>query len=509
MPYFRSKSLSRESQFREARLPYASSPAHSGPPQRGSASDAVPSDPVSHRKHRNADRNASLTRETSQDRIRILFVSDFFYPQLGGVEMHQFQLAQCLMKRGHKVVVLTHAYGNRKGVRYMTNGLKVYYIPQLPIYNQNSLPTVFCAMPLLRDILVRERIDLVHAHQAFSTLAHESLFHASLMGYRTCFTDHSLFGFRDASSIHMNKLLKLTLCDVNHVICVSNTSKENTVLRAMLDPLDVSVIPNAVDSSNFYPTPFIREPNKVTIVVVSRLTYRKGVDLLVGVIPTLCAKYRNLHFVIGGDGPKRLELEEMREKHQLHDRVELLGAIAHKDVQKVLARGQIFLNCSLTEAFCIAIVEAASCGLLVVSTAVGGVPEVLPPDMIQLSKPNTDDLIVAVDLALKRVDQVDPWKFHRRIQQMYDWNYVAERTDIVYRRILMHPPSSLIRKIHKLSACGSWAGKLFCCIVAAMYLFWCLLEVIRPREQIDIAPEFPTHEYSQHQQKNSQKDVNR
>jgi hypothetical protein len=40
-----------------------------------------------------------------------------------------------------------------------------------------------------------------------------------------------------------------------------------------------------------------------------------------------------------------------------------------------LIRGQIFLNTSLTEAFCIAIVEAASCGLLVVSTKVGGLPE--------------------------------------------------------------------------------------------------------------------------------------
>ena len=39
-------------------------------------------------------------------------------------------------------------------------------------------------------------------------------------------------------------------------------------------------------------------------------------------------------------------------------------------------RGQIFLNASLTEAFCMAIVEAAAAGLLVVSTAVGGVPEV-------------------------------------------------------------------------------------------------------------------------------------
>ena len=46
------------------------------------------------------------------------------------------------------------------------------------------------------------------------------------------------------------------------------------------------------------------------------------------------------------------------------------------------------MNASLTEAFCIAILEAASCGLLCVSTNVGGVSEVLPPDMILLADPS-------------------------------------------------------------------------------------------------------------------------
>lgn len=52
-------------------------------------------------------------------------VCDFFYPRLGGVEMHIWSLSQCLLSRGHRVVVITHGYDNRKGVRYMTNGLKV------------------------------------------------------------------------------------------------------------------------------------------------------------------------------------------------------------------------------------------------------------------------------------------------------------------------------------------------------------------------------------------------
>jgi phosphatidylinositol glycan class A protein len=59
----------------------------------------------------------------------------------------------------------------------------------------------------------------------------------------------------------------------------------------------------------------------------------------------------------------------------------------------VLCRGHIFLNTSLTEAFCIAILEAASCGLLCVSTNVGGIPEVLPPSMIYMAEPRATSMI--------------------------------------------------------------------------------------------------------------------
>ena len=56
---------------------------------------------------------------------RILMVTDFFYPNVGGVENHVYMLSQCLLSLGHHVVILTHAYGDRTGVRYLTNGLKV------------------------------------------------------------------------------------------------------------------------------------------------------------------------------------------------------------------------------------------------------------------------------------------------------------------------------------------------------------------------------------------------
>mmetsp|Transcript_22565 Transcript_22565/g.24091 ORF Transcript_22565/g.24091 Transcript_22565/m.24091 type:complete len:101 (+) Transcript_22565:162-464(+) len=58
---------------------------------------------------------------------RIAMVCDFFYPRLGGVEMHIWSLSQHLIRMGHKVIVITHSYANRKGVRYMPGPLKVYY----------------------------------------------------------------------------------------------------------------------------------------------------------------------------------------------------------------------------------------------------------------------------------------------------------------------------------------------------------------------------------------------
>ena len=89
----------------------------------------------------------------------------------------------------------------------------------------------------------------------------------------------------------------------------------------------------------------------------------------------------------------------------LQDCIELLGPIRHKDVLsmlffffffktyiffQVLSRGSIFMNTSLTEAFGIAILEAACAGLYVVSTRVGGVPEILPEDMISFAEPEED-----------------------------------------------------------------------------------------------------------------------
>ena len=81
-------------------------------------------------------------------------------------------------------MVVTHAYGDCRGVRYLTHGLKVYYLHRQPFYLQSTFPTLLGSMHMLRLICLRERITIVHAHQAFSTLALEACVNACTMGYK-------------------------------------------------------------------------------------------------------------------------------------------------------------------------------------------------------------------------------------------------------------------------------------------------------------------------------------
>ncbi|KAK9479580.1 hypothetical protein V1514DRAFT_327609, partial [Lipomyces japonicus] len=423
----------------------------------------------------------------------IAMVSDFFYPSPGGIESHIYQLSSKLISLGHSVVIITHGHGSRTGVRYLTHGLKVYYVPFLVLYRESTFPSVFSFFPILRNILIREEIEIVHGHGSLSSLCHEAILHSRTMGLRTVFTDHSLFGFADPGSILGNKLLKFTLSDIGHVICVSHTCKENTVLRASLDPVTVSVIPNAVVALNFRPDSTKASPENITIVVISRLYPNKGADLLTAVIPRICLLHPTVKFIIAGSGPREIDIEQMREKYQLQERVELLGSIRHEDVHDVMVKGHIYLHPTLTEAFGTVLVEAASCGLLVVTTKVGGIPEVLPSHMTIFSSPSEDSLVESTSKAISLIESkaIDTSKFHDQVKGMYDWRDVARRTESVYDIVAKIENEPVIDRLKRYYGCGIWAGKLFVMCVAIDYLILRVLEWLFPESKIDRVRKWP------------------
>ncbi|XP_050898295.1 phosphatidylinositol N-acetylglucosaminyltransferase subunit A isoform X3 [Lathyrus oleraceus] len=132
---------------------------------------------------------------------------------------------------------------------------------------------------------------------------------------------------------------------------------------------------------------------------------------------------------------------------------------------------------SLTEAFCIAILEAASCGLLTVSTRVGGVPEVVPDDMIVLAEPDPSDMVRAIQRAITMLPKIDPQVMHNRMRELYSWHDVSKRTEIVYDRALKCSDQNLLERLSRYLSCGAWAGKIFCLVMIFNFLLWHLLEL--------------------------------
>lgn len=330
---------------------------------------------------------------------------------------------------------------------------------------------------------------------------------------------------------------------------LTRDSKENTTLRASLNPLAVSVIPNAVVASNFRPLrpnevrsaqlqgdkgallPPPPDPSQpigpgdpITIIVISRLFYNKGTDLLISALPLLLDRHENLRFIIAGSGPQAIDLEQMLDSlpQQLvympngQSRVVLLGSIRHEEVRDVMVRGHMLLSTSLTEAFGTVLVEAASCGLMVVATRVGGVPEVLPGNMTVFVLPEVEDVVRGVTEAvgLLTTKAVRRDRFHDQVKMMYSWSDIARRTERVYDLITGAPsaldnseyydseweyygqPTTtqsfiLIDRLKRYYGCGIWAGKLFVIVVVIDYLIYCVLEILYPREGIDLCKPWP------------------
>jgi len=144
----------------------------------------------------------------------------------------------------------------------------------------------------------------------------------------------------------------------------------------------------------------------------------------------------------------------------------------------------------LTESFCIAILEAASTGLFVVSTNVGGVPEVLPPDMVELADANIDALVERLSKALsERIETVDPFEYHQRVKDMYSWERVANETALVYDEVLNKPRLTFLQRLARYKTVGWIAGYVVCFLAITQHFVVSVVEWWHPRDNIATVPD--------------------
>lgn len=143
----------------------------------------------------------------------------------------------------------------------------------------------------------------------------------------------------------------------------------------------VEVIHNGVDTDAFssvHSCASMRAryaaPNQSIVVSVGRLVGWKGIHVVINAI----ASIPSVVYLVVGTGPEERELKMLASRLGVSDRVIFAGRVAHGDLPQLLAQCDVFVQPSIgEEAFGISVVEAMACGLPVIASDNGGLPEIV------------------------------------------------------------------------------------------------------------------------------------
>jgi len=157
-------------------------------------------------------------------------------------------------------------------------------------------------------------------------------------------------------------------------------------------------ISNGVDTEHFHPGQ--PDPDTFVIGTVGRAQDVKNQALLIDAFIDLRARLpqRKMRLAIVGDGPLRAALQQKAQAAGLGDAVWLPGA--RTDIADLMRTFSVFALSSLAEGTPVTLLEAMACGLPVVSTAVGGIPDLVQENVTGLLVANGDSAALAGALAV-------------------------------------------------------------------------------------------------------------
>jgi glycosyltransferase involved in cell wall biosynthesis len=140
---------------------------------------------------------------------------------------------------------------------------------------------------------------------------------------------------------------------------------------------EVHVVPFGVDCQLFCPAERINTTTAVTLGFVKHLKLKYGPEHLIRAVSLVVDRHPQTRLLMAGSGELRSQLEELTGQLGLTRSVSFLGAIEHRQVPELLRNVDIFVMPSIREEFGVAAVEAQAMEIPVISTRVGGVPEVV------------------------------------------------------------------------------------------------------------------------------------
>lgn len=302
------------------------------------------------------------------------------YPTFGGSGVLATELGKALADKGHQVHFITY----QQPVRLNEFHANIFYhevvVPTYPLFDYPPYETALAST--LVDIVKNNQLDLLHVHYAIphasaAFMAREILkktgkyvpFITTLHG-----TDITLVG-RDKT---FTPVVTFSINQSDRITAVSDNLKEETYRNFKVDK-EIQVIHNFVDVGRFNKKPLdafkkvISPDNEKIILHASNFRKIKRVKDIVKIFD-LVRKQVPSKLLFVGDGPERSGAENLCRELGICDEIRFVGK--QEKIEEVLPIADVFLLTSEYESFGLAALEAMAAGVPVISTNVGGLPEI-------------------------------------------------------------------------------------------------------------------------------------
>ena len=302
------------------------------------------------------------------------------YPTFGGSGVVATELGIALAEHGHEIHFITY----KQPVRLQLLHNNIHYhevsVPNYPLFHYQ--PYELALSSKLVNMAKLHEIEIVHVHYAIphayagymakQMLAQEGIFIPMVTTLHG--TDITLVG----SHPFYKPAVTFSINNSDAVTSVSKSLKDDT-LRLFNIKKEIEVVPNFIDTKkyeNLYSNcerELIASNNEKIITHISNIRKVKRVDDVIEIFDRI-QKELPAKLVIVGDGPEKESLENLCKKKGIDEKVLFVGN-SH-EVDKILCFSDLFILPSEHESFGLVALEAMVCGVPVISSNAGGLPEV-------------------------------------------------------------------------------------------------------------------------------------
>lgn len=370
--------------------------------------------------------------------MKILQISRFYPPKIGGVERVVQQIGEGLNDRTDMQVLVCQEKG--KGCDEVYEGVKVHRSGSLGVFL--SMPLSFSFMHNVRKY--SKDADIVHFHMPFP-LADLAYFLSGYKGKVVIWWHMEIVRQKKAMAIYRPMMMKFLERADLIMVATEGHVKGSEVLQQFKDK--IVAIPFGLDDAFLEKSlAAIAEPSSDTssatkFLFIGRLVYYKGCDVLLEAFAKM--ENKEAHLTLVGGGPMKEELEAMAKTYGIEDRVHMLGSIPYGDLLQQIAECDVFVlpSSERTEAFGIVQIEAMAYGKPVINTNLPtGVPYVSLHEKTGLTVEPKD--VEGLTGAMDRLANDAPLreKFgkaaRKRVEEEYKLSSVLDRIYAEYERVL-------------------------------------------------------------------------